>query len=442
MSVDAYPPGRITAKVNRIQLFSSYPRHPPIGCRFCASPRNGLRARQSPAPGLTARHGRRQSSRCDRLPQHFRPHSGPAWARHRNDFWSNASQPKEVTVSLGFLRKSIIGSGAVKFPRQRCFSLAAGAGALAAISLTVPFAAYDAQAQAARITKLVVPFQPGGSADTLSRLLADQIGRARGATLIVENRPGAGAMIGYDEVSRAVPDGKTLLVNAPSFVIHPHLRKVSYDPLTGFEPICYLVRSPLVIVVNGASPYRTLADLLTAARAKPGELSLASVGPATIQHLAFEMLKRSADVDITFIPYSGNPAAVNALLGGHVTAILSNYENVIDQLNAGNLHALATGSVTRIEELPQVPTVSESGYGDYEAENWFGLVAPAKTPKDVVSQFAEWAKAALLAPEVKTKLVDMALYPVGMCGADFAAHLRKQYENYGRLIREGNLKAQ
>lgn len=330
----------------------------------------------------------------------------------------------------------------MKFPRRRFFRLAASAGALTAISLTIPLAAYDAQSQTARTTKLVVPFQPGGSADALARLLADQIGRARGSTLIVENRPGAGAVIGYEAVARAAADGNTLLINAPSFVINPQLRKVNYDPLTDFEPICHLVRLPLVIVVNSASPYRTLADLLTAARTKPGELSLASVGPATVQHIAFEMLKRSADVNITFVPYSGNPAAVNALLGGHVTAVFSNYENVIDQLNAGKLRALATGSGTRIESLPQVPTVSETGYKDYEADNWFGLVAPSKTPREIISQFAELSKAAMLAPEVKTKLVEMALYPVGMCGADFAAHLRKEYEKYGRLIREGNLKAQ
>ena len=261
-------------------------------------------------------------------------------------------------------------------------------------------------------------------------------------TFIVENRPGAGALIGYEAVSRAVPDGNTLLINAPSFVINPHLRKVSYDPLTGFEPICYLVRLPLVIAVNSASPYRTLADLLTEARAKPGELTLASGGSATIQHIAFEMLKRSANVNITFIPYSGNPAAVNALLGGHVTAVYSNYENIVDQLNAGRLRALAVGSAARVKSLPQVPTVSEAGYKDYEADNWFGLMAPAKTSRDVVSQFAEWAKAAMLEPEIKTKLANMALYPVGMCGADFAAHLRKQHESYGRLIRDANIRAQ
>jgi tripartite-type tricarboxylate transporter receptor subunit TctC len=154
------------------------------------------------------------------------------------------------------------------------------------------------------------------------------------------------------------------------------------------------------------------------------------------------MLKRLANVNITFIPYSGNGAAVSALLGGHVTAVFSNYDNIIDQLSAGTLRALATGSRTRIEPLPQVATVSEAGYPDYEADNWFGLVAPSKTPKEVIFHLAEWAKGAIEAPEVKRKLVSLALYPVGICGADFATHLRKEYESYGRVIREVNIKAQ
>src|SRR5690349_736878 len=216
---------------------------------------------------------------------------------------------------------------AMKFPYRRFRYLAARAVALAAISLAVLFVPNGAQSQSARTTKLVVPFPAGGSSDALARLIAEHIGRARAATWIVENRPGAGAVIGYEAVSRAAPDGSTLLINAPSFVISPLLRKVNYDPLTDFEPICNLVRLPLVIVVSGTSPYRTLGDLLTAARTKPGELTLASVGPATVQHFAFEMLKRLANVNITFIPYSGNGAAVSALLGGHVTAVFSNYDN-------------------------------------------------------------------------------------------------------------------
>ena len=173
----------------------------------------------------------------------------------------------------------------------------------------------DAGAQANRTIKIVVAVPPGGNTDIVARVLADQIGRAHGPTMVIENRPGAGSAIATEAVARAAPDGNTLLLAGNSFVVNPHLRKVNYDPLASFEPICYLVTSPTVIVVNAASPYRTLADLIAAARAKPGELTLASVGPGSAAHIAIEVLKRVADVNLTFVPYPGTAPAINALLG-------------------------------------------------------------------------------------------------------------------------------
>ena len=231
-------------------------------------------------------------------------------------------------------------------------------------------------------------------------------------------------MIGDEAVSRAAPDGNTLLMMGPDMLIPPHLRKLNFDLLTGFEPICYLVSAPTVIAVNSASPYRTLADLLNAARARPGDLSMASVGPASAFQIAFEMLKRAAKVDMTFLPYPGVAPAINALLGEHVTSVLSSYSTASEQLKAGKLRALATPARTRIEPLPEVPTVAESGYKDYELDYWFGVVAPAKTPNEKVSQLAGWFTAALQAPEFRAKLAPLGLLPVGMCGADFAALLR------------------
>jgi len=276
----------------------------------------------------------------------------------------------------------------------------------------------------------------------VARLLADQISRAYGPTMMVENRPGAASVMGTEVVSRAVPDGNTLLLPANSFVINPSLKKLTYDPLTSFEPICHLVRSPEVLAVNSASPYQTLGHLLRAARTNPGELTLASVGPATAQHIAFEVLKRAANVDINFVPYSGNAPAVNALLGGHVTSVLVNYPEVAEHLKTGTLRALATGSRTRLEQLPTVPTIAESGFKDYEAEAWLGLVAPAMTPKETVLELAAWFTAAMQESAVKAKLETLGLYPVGICGAEFAAHLRKQFDDYARIIRESNLKAE
>ncbi len=331
----------------------------------------------------------------------------------------------------------------MKVPRRRFLHLAAGATAISVISASmILLSGQGAWSETPRTIKIVVPVPPGGGMDFLVRRLADQIGRTRGLTILVESRPGAGGMIATEAVSRAAPDGATLLIQSPSFVIDPHLRKLSYDPLTSFEPVCDLVAAPNVIVVNSASPYRTLADLVIAARSKPGDLTIASIGPASNQHMAIEMLKRMANIDLTYVPYSGSAPTVNALLGEHVTSLMAAYANLAEQLEAGKLRALAAASRTRIEQLPNVPTVAESGYKDFAVDNWFGVVAPAKTPKEMVSQFAGWFTAALQVPEVKAKLVTQGLYPVAMCGADFGALLRKQSDEYGRLIREANIKAQ
>jgi tripartite-type tricarboxylate transporter receptor subunit TctC len=290
--------------------------------------------------------------------------------------------------------------------------------------------------------KIVVPFPPGGSADILARLVADQLGRAQGVSTVIENRPGAGTIVATEAVSHATPDGNTLLINANSFIINPNLRKLVYDPFTDFEPVCYLVRSPQVIVVNTTSPYHTLKDLLEAARAKPGDVTMASVGPATTQHIAIAMLEHAAQVKLTYIPYPGGAPAVNALLGEHVMSVLANYSEVFEQVHAGKLRALATTLKSRTDTLPDVPTVAESGYKDYEAEVWFGLVAPAKTPADTIARLAGWLVAALQVPDIKSKLMTLGLYPVGTCGAAYGAHIRQQYDAYARAIKESNIKGE
>jgi len=324
-------------------------------------------------------------------------------------------------------------------PRRQFLHLAAGAAIFTAIVALANDAAWP---QAGRIIRIVVPFPAGGSATVLARLLGDQISKAQGPTVIIENRPGAGAAIAYEAVARAAPDGNTLVINGNSLVINPHLKKVSYDPLTSFEPICYLLSSPQLIVVNSASAYRTLGDLVAAARAKPGELSFAGVGPGATQHIGIELFKRVADVDLVYVPYSGGGPAINDLLGGHVTAVLGNYSEVVELLNSGKLRALAATSKKRIEPLPDLPTVAEQGYKDYEVEVWFGVLAPAKTPKQSAAELATWFTAAMQAPDVKAKLVNLGLYPVGICGDDFAAHIRKQGEEYGHIIEEANIKAE
>jgi tripartite-type tricarboxylate transporter receptor subunit TctC len=315
-------------------------------------------------------------------------------------------------------------------------------GGLFAAIAVLALVSVMAQAQTNRTIRFVVPFGPGGTADILARLLAEHIGKAHGVGTLIENRPGAGGLIATEATSRAAPDGNTVLLNANAFIINPHLRKLSYDPLTSFEPICQLVSSPQMIVVNAMSPFYSLAEMLDAARVRPAELTLASVGPATTQHIAFEVLKHMAGVNMTHVPFNGNAPAVNALLGNHVNAALVNYSEVADQLSDGKLRALATTSATRIGLLPDVPAVAELGYKNFEADVWFGAVAPAKTPGAIVSELANWFITAMAAPEVKPKLVALGVYPVGKCGAAFAADLRRRFDEYGRAIRESNIRGE
>ena len=299
-----------------------------------------------------------------------------------------------------------------------------------------------ASPQSGRTIRVVISVPPGGAIDTLVRVLGDQIGKTYGPTIIVESRPGAAGTIAAEAVARATPDGNTLLINTNGNIISSILHKVNFDPLTSFEPICYLVSSPQVLVVNSASPYHTLAVLVAAARAKPGELSIATVGPNTTQHLAVERFKRLAGINLTYVPFTGGTPAINAVLGQHVTSALQNYIEVSGQISAGTLRALATSDAHRIPPLPDLPTIAESGYRDFSTDVWFGLVAPAKTPPDMVAQLIDWFRGALLTPEVKSKLAVQALFPKPICGAEFADHIRRQRDEFTRLIRELNLKAQ
>lgn len=293
-----------------------------------------------------------------------------------------------------------------------------------------------------RTIKFIVPLAPGGPNDTVARLMADEIGRAQGVNMIVENRPGAGTVIGTEQVARAAPDGGTILMSAGSFIVNSTVKKLDYDPLTSFEHICYLVESPQVIAVPATSPYKTIGDLLKAAKEKPGALTLAANGPATAQHIEFEMFRHAAGVDITFVPFPGDAPTVNALLGEQVTAALFDYATAMPQVAAGKLRVLVAGTSKRFDALPDVPTVGEIGFKDLEWVGTLGVVAPAKTPKATMDQLIGWFGAALKAPALTAKLNNIGLYPKGLCGADYTAFLRKQFTQFQRGVKEANIKAE
>jgi tripartite-type tricarboxylate transporter receptor subunit TctC len=326
----------------------------------------------------------------------------------------------------------------MKVSRRRFPGVAGGRATLLAALLMTMIAGGDVWSQSTTI-RIVVPFGPGGAASVLARTVANAIEQRPGFAAVVENRPGGGAVVATEAVAHAAADGNTLLIANTAFLINAQLRKRDYDPLTSFEPICSLVSSPSFIAVNSASPYYTLADLVDAAREKPGALTVATLA-ATGSHLALEMLKRRANVDFSFAPYPGSPLAVAALLSGQVTSMADNYAAMGEYVSRGELRVLATFSRSRIEAMPSIPTIAESGYKDFGYEGWFGLFAPANSPNEAVSRLARWTTDALQAPEVRRGLSPLGLLPSNRCGADFADFLRKQYDDFGRIIREANIK--
>jgi tripartite-type tricarboxylate transporter receptor subunit TctC len=319
----------------------------------------------------------------------------------------------------------------------------AAVAAVVAVSLTafLAWGGRGASPESPRTIKVIVPFPPGGlQSDILTRLLADQIGRAQGVTMVVENRPGAGTAVGTQAASHARPDGNTLLMISPAFVINPQLRQLDYDPVASFAPICHLASAPIVLVVDSASSFRTLADLVEAAR-EPGRSTVATT-PGTLFHIVLELLKRAGNTDPTLVPFTGGVPALNALLGHHVTSALINYGDVAQYMKEGRLRALAVFSRQRIAIAPEIPSIAESGYPQIEAEGWFGLVAPAQTPQKMISQFADWITTALREPQISGKLIEQGISPVGTCGDAFGALIREKYNEYGRVIREANIKAE
>lgn len=299
-----------------------------------------------------------------------------------------------------------------------------------------------AQAFPSKSIRLVVPFAPGGTGDFQARVIGEHMGRTLGQSVIVENKAGGGTVIGTAQVAQAPADGHTLLLMANSFVINAKLRAgtLPYKDMKAFEPVAGLTNSPQMIAVNSASPWRTFKDLVDAAKAKPGTLSYATVGPATTQHIAGEMLLRQADMQMIYVPFAGGTPAVNAVLGGHASMVLTNVNELQSFIEAGKMRALAVTTPQRLASLPQVPTVAESGLPGYEASAWFGLCAPAGTPKDVVAKIASAAASALADAEIRKRLVGMGLETFSMDPAKFSAHINDQYAKYAKVIDEAGIK--
>lgn len=280
----------------------------------------------------------------------------------------------------------------------------AGTLALSMVLSCMPALAADATDTArfpVRPVRVIVPYAPGGGSDILVRVLGEKLHERWQQPLVVDYRPGGGTVIGSDVVARAAPDGYTLLIGTGTHAVNATLyRKLPFDPVRSFEAVCLIVISPNVLVVHPSVPAKSVQELIVLARAQPGVLTYSSSGNGGTGHLAMEMLKQMAKVDLIHVPYKGSNPAVNAIVAGEVAASISNIIAAIPQIKAGRLRVLAVTSEKRSSTLPDVPTIAESGLPGFDASGWFGFWAPAKTPAAIVDKLAGDIKVALAQPSV------------------------------------------
>ncbi|AVS66490.1 LacI family transcriptional regulator [Paracidovorax avenae] len=290
--------------------------------------------------------------------------------------------------------------------------------------------------------KVVVPFPPGGGTDIVARMVLDKIRASTGWTLVVDNRPGAGGNIGMDAVAKAAPDGYTLgMGQTANLAINPSLyAKMPYDASRAFVPVATVAGQPVVLVVNAASRFKTLADLVAAAKAKPDSLSMASAGNGTVGHLTGELFIRQAGIRTSHIPYKGAGPAATDLLGGQVDYYFATPQTVIPFIKAGKLRALAVSSAKRLPVLPDVPTVGESGYKGFDTSDWKMLVAPAGTPPAVLARWQQEVARALARPDTIATLQAEGSTPMATTPQEAAALIRSEQQRWGEVIRSGNVK--
>jgi tripartite-type tricarboxylate transporter receptor subunit TctC len=297
-----------------------------------------------------------------------------------------------------------------------------------------------AQILAGKTVKIVVPYAAGGTGDVLARVLAQAVTQKNGQAIIVEDRPGASSIVGTEYAARAAPDGTTVLLVENPFILSAIIFPGHYDALTAFEPLCYVAATPAVLAVSSKSDIQTLADFVTLSKSKPGAVSYGSTGPASIAHIAGELLKRDAKADITYVPYPGSPPAMNATLAGTITAVMANYSDLKGQIDSGALRPIAVPAKKRSVALPNVPTLAENGFNDVEAAVWFGFVVPAKTPKEVIAQLSQYISDAVTSPAVVDRLKSQGMFINLFCGADFGKFLADEHRTYTQFTAEFNIK--
>jgi tripartite-type tricarboxylate transporter receptor subunit TctC len=315
---------------------------------------------------------------------------------------------------------------------------------LAAVAAAMLVAAGTASAQSFPVkpVHILVPYPPGGGVDVLARTLGDVVSKQWGQSVVVENRPGAGGVIASQALATSPPDGYTLIVVASGHATNPFLySKIPYDTFKDFTPISLLASSPNILLVRADSSFKTLGDMIAAAREKPGSLSFAHAGNGTSTHLAGELLKDLAKIDLNAIPYKGGAPAINDLLGGQIPMSFNNGPESVGQLQAGTVRALAVTTATRAPFLPDVPSMSESVPG-YDTEVWWGLLGPGGMPPDLVAKLSHDFLAALNTDAVKERLRKLGALPIGSSPEKFDVKIHADYEKWGPIIKAAGMKAE
>jgi len=318
------------------------------------------------------------------------------------------------------------------------FARLALAGMLAATALG---AAAQAPFPTQKPISLVVPFAPGGGNDILARLIAPKMGQLLGQTIVIENKPGAGGNLGADYVAHAAPDGYTLVIASSQVTMNPFLgTKIPFSIERDFEPVGRIASVPIMLVANPNQPFRTLQDFIQYTRANPGKLSYSSPGNGTPQHLAGEVFAKLNKTELLHVPYRGTGPSITDLMGGQVQISFATFASAIQYVRAGKLRALGIAGKTRTALMPDLPTFAEAGMAGYDAELWYSLLAPARTPKPVVDKINAALVAALKSPDVAGQMGKQGFEPQASSPAELKAYIGKEMARWQRLIRDNGIK--
>jgi tripartite-type tricarboxylate transporter receptor subunit TctC len=291
--------------------------------------------------------------------------------------------------------------------------------------------------------RFILPFPPGGPTDLLGRAIGQKLATQMGQPVIADNRPGAGGNLGAELASRAAPDGYTIVLCAPSLAISPALyAKMTYDPVKDLAPISLVAVIPNVLLVHPSVPAKTLKEFVALARAKPGKLNFGSGGIGTSNHLGSEMLKGLAKIDMVHVPFKGSNEAMVGMMGGHVDSVVIGVPAALPQINAGKVRALAVLSPQRLPQLPNLPTGAEAGVPGFEVQTWYGILAPAATPRDIILRLNSELVKALAAPDLRERLQAVGFEPVTTTPEQFAEYIRLETVRWAKVIKDANVKVE